>query len=290
MFCIYDKNLIFFNSISLELINLYIFYARNIKKTTKIKYLVKVTFSIYLCKSLKCFIFFLGFLFNYNFSLSTEIIFNCKKCSFNPSKFLVDRYFQVIRENFKLYSNKNFNFFLILIDKFFFDELKKNFIYFKKKKYTKDITNFEKPSIIFQKKFIERIGEKIWNLKMRFSEFQFDIYLRKYKKHRSKKQGQCYISKWILCIISFYYYWSSKFSSNAKLNFKIPIYTYRLFNYLLILKLSSLLKIWGNFEIDWVIFFYSYIKNSKFILNFSYKNFYKLLDKKKSRYTHIIYF
>nr|UXY88061.1 hypothetical protein Cry52Nrm1_p037 [Cryptomonas curvata] len=289
-FVLLQKKKIFFDSISLELINLYIFYTRNLKKTTKIKYLVKLAFSIYLGKSLKCFTFFLGFIFSHNFSLSSEIVFNCKNCSFNPSKFIVDRYFQVIREKYKLYSSKVFNFFLILINKFFFYELKKNFLYYKKTKYTMNKTKFEQPSIIFQKKFIERIGEKLWNLKMRFSEFQFDVYLKKYKKHNSKKEGQCFMSKWISCIISIYYYCSSNFFNKNQVNFKIPIYTYILFNYILILKLNSLLKGWSNFEIDSVIFFSSYLKSNKCIINFLYKNFYKLLLKKKFRYTYTINF
>ena len=147
-------------------------------------------------------------------------------------------------------------------------------------------TKFEQPSIIFQKKFIERIGEKLWNLKIRFSEFQFDIYLKKYKKHKSKKEGQCFMSKWISCVISIYYYCSSKLFSKNQVNFKISIYNYILFNYRLIIKLNLLIKGWNNFEIDSVIVFSSYLKINKCIINFLYKNFYRLLLTKKFRYTY----
>jgi hypothetical protein len=278
----------FFKLFSLKSINLYIFFIRNSKARSKMKIFSNLSFNSIINKVIKLFTFFLGFFSQKKFFLSTEIIFCNKIYGLNPIKYIIDRYFQIIKENNKSYFYKFHNFSKIRFDKFFSNQIKKHFFDIKNLKYTRKNLIFQRNKVSFQKKFIERIAEKIWNLKLRFSEFNLDLYFKQFKKIKENYQRKnLHFYKWVWMLIIY--------SQINNIFYKIRLVVYKTASiYKLLNSLNNVnsyltLKNWNNIEIDSIVYFLSNLKNVNVNYKFFLKNFQNLIFKKSNKYYHNLY-
>ena len=277
------KNLAFLDLFSLKLIDLFVFYIRNLKATTKLKSLLSLSFSIITKKTLKFFTFFLGFFVNKEFFLSTEITFYSKIYGLNPIKYIIEKYFQLVRENTRIYSGKIYKISVICFEKLFSSQIKQYYEYIENIEYLKNIFNFRQNKNFFQKKCIERISEKIWNLKIRFSEFNFDVFFKKLKKIKKiyhKKKFYLFKWKWFITI----YLQFNLFFYKIFLNIPKRSFFYKSLKQTLNLLLYIDLKGWSNIEIDSTVFFKLNVKNNKIKFKVSLKGFKKLIFKKYFKY------
>nr|UXY87566.1 hypothetical protein CcurKRNrm1_p036 [Cryptomonas curvata] len=277
-----SKNSVFSELFSLKLIDFYIFHIRNLKSITSIKNLANLSFSIVTNKMIKIFTFFLGFFAKKIFFLSTEITFYRKVYCLNPIKYIIDKYIQLARENVKIYSNNTYNFSMVWFDKFFLNQTKRYFIFVKNINFLKNNFDFQHAKIIFQKKFVERIAEKIWNLKFRFSEYNFDIYFKKFKKLKKNYREKEFYSKWVSSIII--YLQNNFFFNKLCLSIQNATFVYKLFNRMIYLKLYYTIKRWSNLEIDSIMFLSSKMKTSNIKSKKLLTKFHEIILKKYVKY------
>jgi hypothetical protein len=241
----------------LKIKNLFVSLNRNLMKKVKNLPAPKITSNLCLYGSLKIYNFFTGFYVFDDFILSSEIIFYNKTGKFNPTKFLFDRYFELYREKNTIYTIKIFKFSLLSIGNYIVNQFKNIDLRKKKNKISNNYsTKMEIPKVCFQKKFIERIEERLWNIKLGYSEFNNDLLLKRFKSSCIKKPNQKIYIFNFKCIFSVFFLIlnSNKFlfRNNFKLN---NLFYYKLIRRCLItFNLYYNIKGWNNYDLDESLF------------------------------------
>ncbi|AEA38697.1 hypothetical protein CPARA_1gp039 (nucleomorph) [Cryptomonas paramecium] len=234
----------------LELLNLYVKLSKNFRTNYNFNYFFKFNLNITLSRALVYCFFFISFFFVriFKFALSHEIIFYSKK-KFNLIKFLLDKNFQIDKQQKNVYFTNFVSFFSIKINRMCLNQLRSTYVKCKKSVYT--YVYGYNSTLVFQKKFIERIAEKIWNLKLKFSESLFENFSKKFKKRSEifSKKKQHNFFKYIKLVILLYIKINVLYKNSFLRKFRLMLF-YSTYSFYFCVKLYFNFISWANTNVD----------------------------------------